>query len=235
MASAITPSTTALVKATPLKLHSSARLITTLTPLSLTQKRAGRIYASLSAAAAPLSAAKPNPNDLVVSILSKVVQTDRGVKLTRNEHEKVAEVASELQQFCVDEPVKCPLIFGEWDVVYCSNPTSPGGGYRSAIGRLFFKTEEMIQVVEAPDIVRNKVSFSLFGSIDGAVSLKGKLTALDEKWIQVVFEAPELKVGGLELQYGGQSEVKLEITYIDEKIRLGKGSRGSLFVFQRRK
>lgn len=65
------------------------------------------------------------------------------------------------------------------------------------------------------------------------MSHAGKLTALDEKWIQVVFEPPELKVAGLEFKYGGESEVKLEITYVDEKIRLGKGSRGSLFVFQR--
>lgn len=62
----------------------------------------------------------------------------------------------------------------------------------------------------------------------------GKLKALDGEWIQVVFEAPELKVGSWELRYGGQSEVQLQITYIDDKIRLGKGSRGSLFVFQRR-
>ncbi|XP_004244474.1 probable plastid-lipid-associated protein 8, chloroplastic [Solanum lycopersicum] len=206
-------------------------------PLNSHQNRSNRrrmfspIYASVSASPAPVT----KPDDLVDTILSKVTQTDRGVLLTRDEHKSVAKVVQELQRFCVDEPVKCPLIFGEWDVVYCSNPTSPGGGYRSAFGRLFFKTNEMIQVVEAPDIVRNRVSFSLFGFLDGEVSLKGKLNVLDEKWIQVVFEPPELKVGGLDFQYGGESEVKLEITYIDEKIRLGKGSRGSLFVFQRRK
>lgn len=61
----------------------------------------------------------------------------------------------------------------DWDVLYCSNPTSPGGGFRSAFGRLVFKTKEMIQAVEAPDVVRNRVSFSLFGSIEGEVSLKG--------------------------------------------------------------
>jgi hypothetical protein len=61
----------------------------------------------------------------------------------------------------------------------------------------------------------------------------GKLKALDTEWIQVVFEAPELKLGSWKAQYGGQSEVKLRITYVDEKIRLGLGSRGSLFVFQR--
>ncbi|KAL3329699.1 hypothetical protein AABB24_033848, partial [Solanum stoloniferum] len=133
-----------------------------------TSKTFSPIYASVSASPAPVT----KPDDLVGAILSKVMQTDRGVLLTRDEHKSVAEVVQELQRFCVDEPVKCPLIFGEWDVVYCSNPTSPGGGYRSAFGRLFFKTNEMIQVVEAPDIVRNRVSFSLFGFLDGEVSLK---------------------------------------------------------------
>ncbi|KAL7170838.1 hypothetical protein ACSBR2_035660 [Camellia fascicularis] len=188
---------------------------------------------SASISSKPKEELRTRPDELVNSILSMVTQTDRGVLLTRDEHNKVAEVAQELGRFCVDEPVKCPLIFGEWDVVYCSVPTSPGGGYRSAFGRLVFKTKEMIQFVEAPDTVRNRVSFSVFGFLDGEVSLEGKLKALDEKWIQVVFEPPQLKVGALEFQYGGQSEVKLEITYIDDKIRLGKGSRGSLFVFQR--
>ncbi|KAK6158673.1 hypothetical protein DH2020_005987 [Rehmannia glutinosa] len=229
MASVATSSTAnAFAKFTPP--FSSARKLpqTVLIPRRRSTS-AARIYASVSA----VTPVPTKPDDLVEKILSKVVQTDRGVLLTRDEHKKVAEVADELQRFCVEEPVKCPLIFGEWDVLYCSNPTSPGGGYRSAIGRLVFKTKEMMQAVEAPDIVRNRVSFSLLGFLDGEVSLKGKLTALDEKWIQVVFEPPELKVGGLEFKYGGESEVKLQITYIDEKIRLGKGSRGSLFVFQR--
>lgn len=61
----------------------------------------------------------------------------------------------------------------DWEVVYCSVPTSPGGIYRTPLGRLVFKTDDMVQVVEAPDVVRNKVSFSIFG-LDGEVSLKGE-------------------------------------------------------------
>ncbi|OMO91114.1 hypothetical protein COLO4_18610 [Corchorus olitorius] len=194
-----------------------------------------RIAATSVSISNPPLGIDPRPDDLVSSILSKVTQTDRGVSLTKEQHQEVAQVADELQRYCVDEPVNCPLIFGEWDVVYCSNPTSPGGGYRSAFGRLFFKTKEMIQTVEAPDTIRNRVSFSVFGFLDGEVSLKGKLKALDKQWIQVIFEPPELKVGALDFQYGGESEVKLKITYIDDKVRLGKGSRGSLFVFQRRR
>ncbi|MED6131355.1 putative plastid-lipid-associated protein 8, chloroplastic [Stylosanthes scabra] len=174
------------------------------------------------------------PDDLVSSILSKVLETDGGVLLKSEEHKEVTEVAQQLQKYCVNEPVQSPLIFGEWNVAYCSQPTSPGGGYRSAVGRLFFKTKQMTQVIEAPDIVRNKITFTALGFLDGEVSLKGKLKALDTEWIQVVFEAPELKLGSWEAQYGGESQVKLRITYIDDKIRLGVGSRGSLFVFQRK-
>ncbi|XP_021832398.1 probable plastid-lipid-associated protein 8, chloroplastic isoform X2 [Prunus avium] len=50
----------------------------------------------------------------------------------------------------------------------------------------------------ASDVVKDKVSFSAFGFLDGEVSLTGKLKALDDKWIQVLFEPPELKVGALE-------------------------------------
>ncbi|XP_065849307.1 probable plastid-lipid-associated protein 8, chloroplastic [Euphorbia lathyris] len=214
------------------KPFSSPILSLSLSPESR-RDRSSRIVCSVSVSAPVVGT--ETPEELVDAILSKVSLSDGGVKLSSEEHEQVSEVAQQLQRFCVAEPVKCPLIFGEWDVVYCSRPTSPGGGYRSAFGRLFFKTKEMIQDVEAPDIIRNKVAFSLFGFLDGEVSLKGKLIALDESWIQVIFEAPQLKVGALDFQYGGQSEVKLQITYIDENIRLGKGSRGSLFVFQRRK
>ncbi|KAF5774369.1 putative plastid-lipid-associated protein [Helianthus annuus] len=193
------------------------------------------VNASVSFPAQEVSPSQRRPDELAASIFSKVTQTDRGVSLTKEQHLQVAELTSELSKYCIDSPVTCPLIFGEWDVVYCSNPTSPGGGFRSGFGRLIFKTNEMIQVVEAPDIVRNKVSFSALGFLDGQVSLKGKLIVLDEKWIKVVFEPPQLKLGSVEFQFGGESEVQLEITYIDDKLRLGKGSRGSVFVFQRRK
>ncbi|KAF3505208.1 hypothetical protein F2Q69_00044460 [Brassica cretica] len=163
-----------------------------------------------------------------------VANSDGGVTLTPEQHKEVAQVAGELQKYCVSEPVKCPLIFGDWDVVYCSRPTSPGGGYRSVIGRLFFRTKEMIQGIDSPDTVRNRVSFTALGFLDGDVSLTGKLNVLDSEWVQVIFEPPELKVGSLEFKYGFESEVKLRITYVDEKLRLGIGSRGSLFVFRRR-
>ncbi|KAK1290965.1 hypothetical protein QJS10_CPB18g00083 [Acorus calamus] len=56
----------------------------------------------------------------------------------------------------------------------------------------------MVHVVEVPDTISNRVSFSVFGFLDGEVSLNGKLKVLDDKWIQVVFEPPHLKIGSLD-------------------------------------
>lgn len=49
---------------------------------------------------------------LCYSLNQQVTGSDRGVLLTEEKHKEVAEVAQELQKYCVNEPVKCPLIFG---------------------------------------------------------------------------------------------------------------------------
>eukprot|EP00267_Zea_mays_P047905 XP_020400413.1 probable plastid-lipid-associated protein 8, chloroplastic [Zea mays] len=151
----------------------------------------------------------------MVSALVKGI--DREVLLPKDGHQEVAEVALQLGKYCIDDPVKSPP-GGRRMVIRTAKRMGgcvllganlAGRALPDALGRLVFKTDEMVQAVEAPDVVRNKVSFSVFG-LEGAVSLKGKLNVLDSKWIQVVFEAPELKVGSLGFQYGGESEVKLE-------------------------
>ncbi len=61
----------------------------------------------------------------------------------------------------------------ECEVVYSSNPTAPGGYYRSLLGRALLKTRDMVQTISAPDGVHNRVAFAAFGFIDGQVSLQG--------------------------------------------------------------
>ncbi len=51
--------------------------------------------------------------------------------------------------------------------------------------------------------------------------------------MQVFFEKPGVCLGGLSLRIGPPSSVILKTSYLDEAVRLGKGSRGSKFVFVR--
>lgn len=57
----------------------------------------------------------------------------------------------------------------------------------------------------------------------------------DGMTVRAFFDPPQLTVGGLPtLTFGPKSSVVLSTTYLDERVRLGKGSRGSLFVFTRK-
>lgn len=199
-------------------------------PGAVIRSSVGRAFS----AATSLQETENSAENLLGTLLSTVEGTDRGAMLSNEEHERVLGIVSELERFCIPEPLKSPFILGEWDVEYCSNPTSPGGYYRSAIGRLLLKTNEMTQSIQAPDVVGNRVAFSAFNAIDGEVSLKGKFMPLDNKWIEITFDAPSLKFGPFNFQYGGESTVKIAIIYLDERIRLGRGSRGSIFIFKRR-
>ena len=48
---------------------------------------------------------------------------------------------------------------------------------------------------------------------------------------QVGFDRPELVLPGLGLRIGPRSSVVLTTSYLDARVRLGRGSRGSRFVF----
>ena len=52
--------------------------------------------------------------------------------------------------------------------------------------------------------------------------------------MQVAFEPPRVSLpGGVNLAVGPTSSVVLTTTYLDDRVRLGRGSRGSSFVFTR--
>ena len=55
---------------------------------------------------------------------------------------------------------------------------------------------------------------------------------ITDSGMQVVFEPPRLALpGGINLAVGPPSSVVLSTTYLDERVRLGRGGRGSSFVF----
>ena len=81
-----------------------------------------------------------------------------------------------------------------------------------------------------------QVGFKLL-SLSGTVGLEGKLSVVPDgnnDMVTVAFEPPVLRLGGIcDLCIGPPSSVRLTTTYLDDRVRLGLGGRGSLFVFKR--
>jgi hypothetical protein len=60
-------------------------------------------------------------------------------------------------------------------------------------------------------------------------------TALSPGTVRADFESPLITVGGIGIRIGPNSNVVLDTPYLDDKIRLGMGARGSAFIFKRTK
>lgn len=161
-----------------------------------------------------------------------------------------------------DRMLNSPLMFGEYDVSYTATGSKQygepaGGRFRGALGRAVFQTRSVRQNIYSPNIVENVVEFSILGRINGRVSLLGtfrKFVKNDEtenvsngdantiadtsNTVRADFEKPkiELSVGksrSMTIRLGPTSTVVLKTPYVDERVRLGIGGRGSLFVFKR--
>jgi len=137
--------------------------------------------------------------------------------------------------------------------VYVSSRGSPAGGalLRGRAGRAVFSTSGLFQSVlpgeagrRAPPLVTNKVSGRALGA-PFAVGLRGVVVPPTEAalerlggdasdTVRVRFDPARVTLpGGATVRVGGASSVTLQTTYLDERVRLGRGSFGSRFVFQR--
>ena len=108
-------------------------------------------------------------------------------------------------------------------------------------------------------LVANRVEFALCG-VPGAVGLTGPLkpvppllvaprndlaagegvaaagaagTRSFQGAVEVSFDPPFLEVAGSRVTLGGASTVRLATTFLDDRVRIGRGGFGSLFVFER--
>ena len=195
--------------------------------------------------------------ELVDSLLNLVGTSADGsadTSLTESDKDRVQHILEELERIGQGKrPLEDERIYGNYNVSYVSMGKrqygQPAGGrFRTGFGRFLFRTTGLFQSVLEPNVVVNKVALKIFGFIPCSVGLRGTLVSVpelkegeqDEKaedmadTAKVFFNPPMLGLPfGIHTSIGPSSSVVLKTTYVDERVRIGKGSRGSLFVFTR--
>jgi len=204
----------------------------------------------ISSASAPLPVDRNSHvnEEKVEELLSIVGVSSNGQEPDAAGRERADSIIEELEE-CGQggRPLENDLIFGNYSVSYVSKGNKQygepaGGRFRTGVGKFLFRTTGLYQSVLKPNVVVNKIDLLVLGCIPCSVGLRGTLKSIPEKkggednadTAKVFFEPPVLSLpGGIHTRIGPSSTVVLKTTYVDEKVRLGKGSRGSLFVFPR--
>jgi hypothetical protein len=180
--------------------------------------------------------------ELEDDVLSLIADQDGGPTSTAEER---SAVDARILELCGrgkrQLPLSDPQLFNRYCVAYTSsteNSPPAGGRFRGRLGRVIFPARGVFQHVVRPDTVVNVIPFKLLGLLCGSVALKGSLCVLDESdfgpnGIGVTFQPPRLMLGGLVFQFANSSTVKLRTPYLSPRLRIGIGSRGSLFAFTR--
>ena len=185
---------------------------------------------------------------LVDELISLVEKTEGGTKISESNRKRADEICDTLAE--IDQgsrPLRNDLIFGNYEVAYVSKGSrqygQPAGGrFRTGLGSFLFKTTRLCQSIIRPNIATNKVDVCLFGVIPCSIGLRGAFQSIpespdapnNEDTVKVWFQPPVLSLpGSIHTRIGPPSSVVLKTTYLDERVRLGLGSRGSRFVFTR--
>jgi len=85
---------------------------------------------------------------------------------------------SELEPLCMKNPLKSPLLWGTYDVVYCSKPSAVGGPLTKGAGPVVAAGQQARQILEEPGTLINEVSFKTLGLLPGFSRQYGQIRPL---------------------------------------------------------
>lgn len=172
-------------------------------------------------------------SDVVDRLVELTESTDGGVKASAACRKEIAELVEELEQYCPPNPLRNPLLFGEYEVLYASKPSAAGGPLRSPLGRVAFPGQRLVQRLSPPNNCVNEVSYKALGFIPGSARQEGLMEPIDSKMFYLVF--PQLD----DKRAGGPLQRKIRTVYLDDRVRVARfiseveDSEGSFFVFKR--
>ncbi|MCL7035194.1 hypothetical protein MKW94_017887 [Papaver nudicaule] len=155
-------------------------------------------------------------------LLQAIAPLDRGADATPEDQERIDKLARELEKVNpVKEPLKSDLLNGKWELIY----TTSASILQTQRPKLL-RSRANYQAINA-DILRaqNMESWPFFNQVTA------DLTPLNSRKVAVQFD--QFKILGLiPVKAPGRARGELEITYLDEELRVSRGDKGNLFVLK---
>lgn len=168
-------------------------------------------------------AVNPRAAELVEEVIALCQGTDAGLKASPPKKEAIAAAVAELSQYSIKAPLKSPLLFGEWKVLYASKPSAVGGPLRSAVGTTVFPGQNARQVIEAPNSLVNVVQYKTLGILPGTSRQYGEINPISPDTFVLNITRGEIKAGiGGTVEKEFNIQRRIQISYLDERLRVAR-------------
>lgn len=159
-------------------------------------------------------------------ILSLASEVKRGLIETPEQKDEMLKLFELLEtKNKYKDSLNSPLINAVWDLKYTTSDSILGRNGSKRVGQI-------LQTIDAPNLfAKNTETLRFLGIIDVPRSVTAALTPVTGSKVTVQFK--KFTVGPLAFNAPDSFKGELDITYIDEDLRLSRGDKGNIFVLTR--
>ncbi|XP_068649864.1 probable plastid-lipid-associated protein 4, chloroplastic [Aristolochia californica] len=156
-------------------------------------------------------------------LFEAIAPLDRGAEATEDDKQRVDEIARELESVnTVKEPLKSDLLNGKWELLYTTS--------RSILAtqrpKFLRPNGKIYQAINADTLrAQNMETWPYFNQVTA------NLVPINSKRVAVRFDTFKI-LGVISIKAPGRGRGELEITYLDEDLRISRGDKGNLFVLK---
>ncbi|KAG4945341.1 hypothetical protein AAZX31_15G045300 [Glycine max] len=155
-------------------------------------------------------------------MLEAIAPLDRGADATPQDQQTIDQIARELEAVTpIKEPLKTNLLDGKWELIYTTSQSI----LQTKRPKLL-RSVANYQAINVDTLrAQNMESWPFFNQVTA------DLTPLNPRKVAVKFDT--FKIGGIiPIKAPGRARGELEITYLDEELRVSRGDKGNLFILK---
>ncbi|OIT07682.1 PREDICTED: probable plastid-lipid-associated protein 4, chloroplastic isoform X1 [Nicotiana attenuata] len=160
---------------------------------------------------------------LKLELFEAIAPLDRGAEATTEDQKLVDQIVSKLEAANkVKEPLKSGLLNGKWELLYTTSQSI----LQTKRLKILRPTGKIYQAINADTLrAQNMETWPFFNQATA------NLVPLNERRVAVKFDS--FKIAGLiPIKSRGSGRGQLEITYLDEELRISRGNQGNLFILR---
>ncbi|XP_047976481.1 probable plastid-lipid-associated protein 4, chloroplastic [Salvia hispanica] len=154
-------------------------------------------------------------------LLDAIAPLDRGADATPEDQQLIDQIASKLEaKNKVKEPLKSNLLNGKWELFY----TTSKSVIQSERPKILRPNGKIYQAINLDTLrAQNIQTWPFFNQATA------NLVPLNQRRVAVKFDSFKI-AGVIPIKARGSGRGQLEITYLDEELRISRGNQGNLFI-----